>query len=235
MRTISSTDKSKVSTSSSNLESTSSSTSTALYKYKPSHIIFNELCMILQKRAFDTNPTLLKECKNTATRSTRTIQEIPVCKYNRHNPNHLVVYDIAFGLPGSSSHSIVSNTGSEDRIGHTKNNAGGRKANSSSPMKMPTNGNDRPRALYFHIHEEDVHECTYQERMNNKKTCKKLERLRNAYERKISNSMPLFHSIDATILLTNFLLTQFNSFRDIIVTSMLLLGGATTVWFYYYY
>jgi hypothetical protein len=129
--------------------------STALYKYKPSHIIFNEMCMILQTRAFDIICDGRKNI-NEHYDNENTVREIDVSMYNRNNLNHVLVHDIAFGLPGSNNSGVVVNG--------------------------MTNENNRPRALWFNIQPEDIHLCTLQERMNYKRTCKKLEKMKKMQE-----------------------------------------------------
>ena len=149
--------------------------STALYKYKPSHIIFNEMCMILQTRAFDIGgPATTTSVSVSSTKHiesgygsdqniehNKTVYEIELDDYDAKNPNHFLVYDIAFGLAGSSDNGIES--------GH-----------------MTTNENNRMRALWFHVQQDDIHECTLQERMNYKKTSRKLEKLKKIQDEKIA-------------------------------------------------
>jgi hypothetical protein len=130
--------------------------STALYKYKPSHIIFNEMCMILQSRAFDISSSSNYNTYNEHYNQT-TVHEINVNDYISTNENHLLVYDIAFGLPGSNTSSNVANE------------------------------NNRARALWFRIEESDVKETLSHQRMNVKKTNKELERLRKNQEEKDMN------------------------------------------------
>ena len=54
------------------------------YKFRPQHIIYDELCMVLQTRAF----SLI---------SSGDAQEIPVNKYNPRNHSHVLAREIAFG------------------------------------------------------------------------------------------------------------------------------------------
>ena len=56
-----------------------------MYKYRPSHVIFHELCMVLDKRAFQ-----LDSVSGKAT-------PMPFSKYKPGNPNHCIVREIAFG------------------------------------------------------------------------------------------------------------------------------------------
>ena len=56
-----------------------------MYKYRPTHCIFNELCMVLDKRAF-----------RLESGSGRAIP-LPLSKYKVGNPNHCIVREIAFG------------------------------------------------------------------------------------------------------------------------------------------
>lgn len=53
------------------------------YKYRPQHIIFDELCMVLQKRAFYVENL--------------TVREIPISEYRSYHDEHLLVREIAFG------------------------------------------------------------------------------------------------------------------------------------------
>jgi len=55
-----------------------------MYKFRPQHFIFDELCMVLQKRAFH----LEKSGKVTA---------IPINAFNSKNSQHVLVREIAFG------------------------------------------------------------------------------------------------------------------------------------------
>jgi len=54
------------------------------YKYRPQHIVHNELCMVLQKRAFRIGNTM-------------EAVEIPLSSYNIRLPSHVLVREIAFG------------------------------------------------------------------------------------------------------------------------------------------
>jgi hypothetical protein len=56
-----------------------------MYKYCPSHVIFQEMCMILDERAF--------RCDD------KTGKSIPISlsEYNPRNPEHVIVREIAFG------------------------------------------------------------------------------------------------------------------------------------------
>ena len=56
-----------------------------MHKYRPSHVIFNEQCMILDKRAFVLDR-----------KSGRAIP-LPLSKYKSVNPKHCIVREIAFG------------------------------------------------------------------------------------------------------------------------------------------
>lgn len=87
------------------------------YKYRPQHVVHDELCMVLQKRAFrvtgnaTTNTNTKNQSKTKAslapllsqrlTRSTATaissVQEIDLRAYNAENNNHILVHEIAFG------------------------------------------------------------------------------------------------------------------------------------------
>jgi hypothetical protein len=156
-----------------NIKEKGDKASTALYKYKPSHIIFNEMCMILQCRVFDINPTAIESKKDANNINVEhyhhdTVREISLGKYETNKPNHLRVYDIAFGLPGSN--------------------------NSTSIGQTVTNEKNRPRALWFHIQAEDIQHCTLQERMNYKRTSKKLEKLKRIQDEKSAKSLRTFKS-----------------------------------------
>ena len=78
------------------------------YKYRPQHVVHDELCMILQKRAYrvtgndhvdgssknHSSKTSLTACKATAISS---VLEIPLSTYNSRSPNQILVHEIAFG------------------------------------------------------------------------------------------------------------------------------------------
>lgn len=102
--------------------------------------------MLLQSRAFDISAGF------------DTVNEIDIKSYNISNPNHVLVHDIAFGLPGSSNCGLVGSDGNDRHQNDTNNK--------------------RPRSLFFHILPDDIYTCTFQERMNYKKTCQKLEKVR---------------------------------------------------------
>ncbi|GAX26501.1 hypothetical protein FisN_23Lh026 [Fistulifera solaris] len=53
------------------------------YKYRPQHVVYEELCMVLQKRAFSV--------KNLV------VNEIPISDYRSHKDEHILVREIAFG------------------------------------------------------------------------------------------------------------------------------------------
>ena len=55
------------------------------YKYRPQHIIHDELCMVLQKRAFYVSENDLQ------------VTEISVNTYNPRNSSHVIVREIVFG------------------------------------------------------------------------------------------------------------------------------------------
>jgi hypothetical protein len=54
------------------------------YKYRPQHIIHDELCMVLQKRAFYVTENL-------------EVTQIPYSSLKSGHPNHIVVLELAFG------------------------------------------------------------------------------------------------------------------------------------------
>jgi hypothetical protein len=78
------------------------------YKYRPQHVVHDELCMILQKRAFrvtsnehgdgssknDSNKAPLTASNATAISS---VTEIPLSSYNSRSANQILVHEIAFG------------------------------------------------------------------------------------------------------------------------------------------
>lgn len=69
-----------------------------IYKYQPTHKILNEICMLIQTKAFnvshDTSPFNSHYDANTHTDS---VQIIPVQQFDPLNPNHVIVREIAFG------------------------------------------------------------------------------------------------------------------------------------------
>ncbi|KAL7567539.1 hypothetical protein ACA910_000145 [Epithemia clementina (nom. ined.)] len=82
------------------------------YKYRPKHVIHDELCMVLQKRAFCiqanilTRETVLTHKTNGTTNAPLypqsytfgfDVKEIPVGSLNTENPNHVMVHELAFG------------------------------------------------------------------------------------------------------------------------------------------
>lgn len=69
-----------------------------MYKYRPSHTIFHELCMVLDKRAFQ----LHENGKATS---------LPLSRYKQSNPKHCLVREIAFGPDGDQSVRPVSKSG----------------------------------------------------------------------------------------------------------------------------
>lgn len=66
-----------------------------MYKYRPSHTIYNELCMVLDKRPFQIHGD-----KATS---------LSISQYRPGNPNHCLVREIAFGPDGDPSVRPVSN------------------------------------------------------------------------------------------------------------------------------
>lgn len=78
------------------------------YKYRPQHVVHDELCMILQKRAFrvTSNEHNDGSSKNTSSKAPLTasnataissVAEIPLSTYNSRSPNQILVHEIAFG------------------------------------------------------------------------------------------------------------------------------------------
>jgi hypothetical protein len=78
------------------------------YKYRPQHVVHDELCMILQKRAFrvTSNDHGDGNSKNDSSKASLTassataissVAEIPLSTYNSRSSNHILVHEIAFG------------------------------------------------------------------------------------------------------------------------------------------
>jgi hypothetical protein len=73
------------------------------YKYRPQHVVHDELCMVLQKRAFriSLNENNSKNDSNKAIASVASsissVAEIPLYSYNPRSANHILVHEIAFG------------------------------------------------------------------------------------------------------------------------------------------
>lgn len=115
-----------------------------IYKYQPTHKILNEICMLIQTKAFDVSPSnghhssnnSSEEYKSLDNGANDTIKTIPVEQFDPINPNHVIVREIAFG-----------------------------------PLCSP---NDRPLALWFNILDRDVQVCTAKERLRPKRTERKL-------------------------------------------------------------
>jgi hypothetical protein len=60
------------------------------YKFRPQHVIYGELCMVLQKRAF-------------AMTASQDIMELPLRDYTPSRPNHILVHELAFGPDADST------------------------------------------------------------------------------------------------------------------------------------
>ena len=60
------------------------------YKYRPQHVIHDELCMVLQDRAFQLTDRL-------------DVVEIPISSFNPASPSHVRVTEIAFGPDGEAT------------------------------------------------------------------------------------------------------------------------------------
>ena len=113
-----------------------------MYKYRPSHTIFNEMCMILDKRAFRLDEM-----------SGRAIP-ISLSKYRSSNPNHCIVREIAFGPDGDPSVRPVRQTLNIFRS-----------CQSRSPFSNPLFTNSslllfQQVSLWFNIPGEKVSQCT---------------------------------------------------------------------------
>jgi hypothetical protein len=74
------------------------------YKYRPQHIVHDELCMVLQKRAFRVVSNVhggnhnrhLRENSANAT-ATSSVVEIPLSAYHPNLSSHILAHEIAFG------------------------------------------------------------------------------------------------------------------------------------------
>jgi hypothetical protein len=95
-----------------------------VYEYKPTHIILDEMCMLIQTRYFSIADP-------------KKVIEIDHKKYNKNNHSHVIVREISFG-------------------------------------KMYNPGLVHPLALWFHIDDDDVRECTIKEIQRHKRTKTKL-------------------------------------------------------------
>ena len=78
------------------------------YKYRPQHVVHDELCMILQKRAFrvTSNDHSEGNSKNDSSKASlaasnataiSSVTEIPLSTYSARSPNQILVHEIAFG------------------------------------------------------------------------------------------------------------------------------------------
>lgn len=79
-----------------------------LYKYRPQHIVHDELCMVLQKRAFrvtsndhlnqtSNKPNALRQSTSSTATSTSSVVEIALSEYNPRAVSNILVHEIAFG------------------------------------------------------------------------------------------------------------------------------------------
>mgnify|MGYP006092055139 FL=1 len=78
-----------------------------MYRFCPTHIIFQEFCMILETRVFQKDTT------------TGGVSQIDYSEYDRKNPEHIVVREIAFGPdqdPSVDRHTSLYFNISEDKI-----------------------------------------------------------------------------------------------------------------------
>jgi hypothetical protein len=66
-----------------------------MYKYRPQHIVYDTLCMVVQKRAFRVDKSALARPLN-------------LNQFNRKNPDHILVREIAFGPDSDPSVRPVS-------------------------------------------------------------------------------------------------------------------------------
>lgn len=78
-----------------------------MYKYRPTHMIFNELCMVLDNRAFRLEGD-----------SGRAIP-LSLSKYRSGNPNHCIVREIAFGPDQDPSVRPVSKNSQRQETSNT--------------------------------------------------------------------------------------------------------------------
>jgi len=69
------------------------------YKYRPQHVIHDELCMVLQKRAFciKNNSKTTKLDTGSYTMSNYDVHEISIHAFKSTNPLHILVHELAFG------------------------------------------------------------------------------------------------------------------------------------------
>ena len=83
------------------------------YKYRPKHVIHDELCMVLQKRAFCIKTTVITTEESTVTSVPFSqaaaaassqcyslgydVTEIPMESYKKEKHNHVLVHELAFG------------------------------------------------------------------------------------------------------------------------------------------
>jgi hypothetical protein len=66
-----------------------------MYKYRPQHIIYNTLCMVVQKRAFRVDKS-------------GNVLPLDLTSFKSNNPNHILVREIAFGPDSDPSVRPVS-------------------------------------------------------------------------------------------------------------------------------
>jgi len=73
------------------------------YKYRPQHVVHDELCMVLNKRAYRVTsnepPNTCNKTRLTMATATAisSVQEISLNAYNPRHDGHILVHEIAFG------------------------------------------------------------------------------------------------------------------------------------------
>ena len=70
------------------------------YKYRPQHVVHEDLCMVLQKRAFRVRPndrTAHNRLPCSSATSVSSAIEIPLSSFHPRNQNDILVHELAFG------------------------------------------------------------------------------------------------------------------------------------------
>lgn len=76
------------------------------FKFRPQHTVYDEHCMILQKRAFRVNTNdRTANCRLAYSSATEvsSADEIDVHLFNPRNPGHILVHELAFGPDSDAS------------------------------------------------------------------------------------------------------------------------------------